>query len=94
MKLADRFRVLHALDGLAREHVGLSIGGGGLVLVSPHSRVSAYAKSLCREISEAYDEHPVEVGELIGARQAIHNIPHRPTKTETSRVMVEKTQAK
>ncbi len=71
MKLADRFRVLHALDGLAREHVRLSIGGGGLVPVPPRNGiVSAYAKSLSREIAEAYEEHPVEVGELIGARRA------------------------
>jgi hypothetical protein len=71
MKPADRFRVLQALDCLAHEHVQLSIWRGGLVLMSsPPGEVSAYAKSLCHEISEAYEDHPFEVREMITERQA------------------------
>jgi hypothetical protein len=71
MKPADRFRVLQALDCLAREHVQLSIWRGGVVLVPCQpGGVSAFAKSLCHEISEAYEDHPVEVCEMITERQA------------------------
>ena len=71
MKPADRFRVLQALDCLAREHVRVSIQPGGLMLVpSRSSEVSAYAKSLCRELSEAYEDHPHEVREMIAGRRA------------------------
>jgi hypothetical protein len=71
MKPADRFRVLQALDCLAREHVQLNIWRGGLVLVPcGPGEVSACAKSLCHEISEAYEGHPFEVCEMIAERQA------------------------
>ncbi len=71
MKPADRFRVLQALDCLAREHVRLSIWHGELMPVpSRSSEVSAYAKSLCREVSEAYEDHPDEVREMIVWRRA------------------------
>ncbi|MGD0949093.1 MAG: hypothetical protein ABSA52_16905 [Candidatus Binatia bacterium] len=69
MKLADRFRVLQVLDCLARERVRLSILRGELTLV-PSGEVSAYAKSLCRELSEAYEDHPNEVREMITGRRA------------------------
>jgi len=32
--------------------------------------VTRYAKTLCRELSELYREHPEEVSEMIAARQA------------------------
>jgi hypothetical protein len=71
MKPADRFRVLQALDCLAREHGRLSIWRGRLVLVpSRPGEVSASAKSLWREISEAYEDHPNEVCEMITGRLA------------------------
>jgi hypothetical protein len=71
MKPADRFRVLQALDCLARERVQLGIWRGGLVLVpSGPGEVSAYAKSLCREISEVYEDDPFEVGDMITGRRS------------------------
>ena len=71
MKPADRFRVLEALHCLAREHVHMGVQRGGVTLVLCCSgEVSAYAKSLYRELTEAYEEHPNEVGEMIAARRA------------------------
>jgi hypothetical protein len=71
MKPADRVRILQALDCLAREYVRVSIQRGGLMLVpSRSSEVIAYAKSLCRELSEAYEDHPHQVREMIAGRRA------------------------
>ena len=71
MKPADRFRVYETLHCLARERVRVSVQHGGfLMLVPGGGEVSAYAKSLCRELAEAYEEHPDEVGEMIAARRA------------------------
>lgn len=71
MKPADHFRVLETLHCLAREHVRVSIQRGEMMLVPSRSgEVSAYAKSLCRELSEAYEEHPHQVRELIVGQRA------------------------
>ncbi|MFI5398377.1 MAG: hypothetical protein ACHQ9S_22815 [Candidatus Binatia bacterium] len=41
-----------------------------MLVPSRSSEVSAYAKSLCRELSEAYEDHPHEVREMIAGRRA------------------------
>ncbi len=71
MKPADRFRVLELLDGIASEHARISIGAGQLI-VTPicGDEITRYARSLCRELTELYQEHPSEVGEIIAARLA------------------------
>jgi hypothetical protein len=71
MKPADRVRILQTLDCLAREHVRVSIQRGGLMLLPFSSgEVSAYAKSLCREVSEAYENHRHQVREMFAGRRA------------------------
>jgi hypothetical protein len=71
MKAADRVRVFEALHGIAREQVRVSIEGQGLALTPVRgSAVSAYARSLCRELMEAYQAEPEEVGEMIAGRRA------------------------
>ena len=70
MKPADRLRVLETLHCLARERVRVSVQRRGLMLVPCGGEVGAYAKSFCRELAEAYEEHPNEVGEMIVARRA------------------------
>jgi hypothetical protein len=71
MKPADRFRVLEALHAIAREHVRVSVAGQALTL-SPASghEVTAYARSLCRELTEAYQGEPEAVRGMIAARRA------------------------
>jgi hypothetical protein len=41
-----------------------------MLVPSRSGEVSAYAKSLCRELSEAYDDHPHQVCEMIAGRRA------------------------
>lgn len=70
MKPADRFRVLETLRFLAGERVRVSIQHGELMMTHSVGEVGKLAKSLCRELAEAYEEHPSEVGEMITARLA------------------------
>jgi hypothetical protein len=71
MKTADRFRATELLHAIRAERARVSIRAGELI-VTPllGDEVTRYAKSLCRELSELYREHPKEVGEMIAARQA------------------------
>jgi len=71
MKTADRFRLFEALHGIAREHASVSIAGQSLRLTPLRGyQVTAYAKSLCRELMEAYQQEPEEVGAIIAYRRA------------------------
>lgn len=71
MKPADRFRVLELLDGIAAEDARISVQAGELIVTPIRGDdITRYARSLCRELTELYHEHPTEVGEMIAARLA------------------------
>jgi hypothetical protein len=71
MKAADRFRLFEALYGIAREHASVSIEGRCLRLTPLRGyQLTSQAKSLCRELTEAYQQEPQEVGAMIAGRRA------------------------
>jgi hypothetical protein len=71
MKVADHFRATELLYAIRAERARVSIRAGELIVTPLRGdEVTRYAKSLCRELSELYHEHPNEVSEMIAAREA------------------------
>jgi len=71
MRTADRFRVCETLHAIAREHVRVTIEEQRLrLLPACGHQLTPYARSLCRELMEAYEQEPTEVGEMITERRA------------------------